>query len=256
MCGSPPSAPQLPQFPGLTPEETANLQQQGVTLQQFQQLINGTSTDLANNKQILQQVSGLYDSQGNIDQTALSNLKTASQQQLTQAQGVGSAALGYLQTYFGGTPATPGASPGTPGASATPGVAQAQAAAYEQALTGTGAVNAATTEQQQKDFIALKDSLAQRGIMVNGDTIQQATSDSTAGQRAIQNLQQAQTAANSSERLGYISTLGGQVAGTVGAAQGSAGTGAAATSTAMGYTSSAATQSSSTLSPLFIAVPE
>ena len=248
MCGSPPDAPKLPQFPGLSPEETDILQKEGVSLDQFQQLINGTSTDLAKNKQILQQVSGLYDAQGNIDQTTLSNLKTASQQQLTQAQGVGSSALGYLQNYFG----TGGASgTGTAGVgTGAGGVAGAQAAAYEQALTGTGAVNAATTQQQARDFQTLKDSLSQRGIMVTGDSLAGATSDSTAGQRAIQLFQQNVAAQNSSERLGYINTLGGQVAGTVGAAQGSSTAGSNATNAAMGYTSSAATQSAATMSPL------
>lgn len=249
MCGSPPDAPKLPQFPGLTPEETAILQKEGLTLDQFNQLIQGTGTSLAQNKQILQQISGLYDAQGNLDQNALADLKARTQGQLVQAQGVGSAALGYLQNYFGST-GTTGTSPGgAPGGAGTTGVAQTQADVYKQALLGTGAVNEATKQEQQRNFIAMKDALAQRGIMVNGDTPEQATSDSTAGQRAIQLFQQNLAAQNSSERLGYISTLGGQVAGTVGAAGGAAGMGSAATNTQMGYTTGAATQGISSLAP-------
>lgn len=253
MCGSPPDAPKLPAFPGLTPEEQSILQKEGLTLDQFNQLISGTGTSLAQNKQILQQISGLYDAQGNLDQNALADLKARTQGQLTQAQGVGSAALGYLQNYFstGGGAGTGTAGTGT-GASAVPGVAQAQAQAYTTALTGTGAVNEATKQRQQRDFIILKDSLAQRGIMVTGDTPEQATSDSTAGQRAIQLFQQNVAAENSQERLGYISTLGGQVANTVGAAGGAAGMGSAATGAQVGYTSAAAVNPQATLAPLLM----
>lgn len=253
MCGSPPDAPKLPAFPGLTPEEQSILQKEGLTLDQFNQLIQGTGTSLAQNKQILQQISGLYDAQGNLDQAALADLKTRTQGQLAQAQGVGSAALGYLQNYFGtgGGAGTGSTGTGT-GASNVPGVAQAQAEAYKTALTGTGAVNEATKQRQQRDFITLKDSLAQRGIMVTGDTPEQATSDSTAGQRAIQLFQQNIAAENSSERLGYISTLGGQVAGTVGAAGSASGLGSNATNTAIGYTSSAAVNPQATLAPLLM----
>jgi len=245
MCGSPPDAPKLPQFPGLTPEEQAILSKEGVTLDQFNQMIQGTGTSLQQNKQVLQQISGLYDAQGNLDPTALADLKSRTQGQLAQAQGVGSAALGYLQNYFGGTGTSSAA-----GGTSDPSVAQVQSDVYKNALEGTGAVNDATKQQQQRDFIALKDSLAQRGIMVNGDTPAQATSDSTAGQRAIQLFQQNVAAQNSSERLGYIQTLGGQVAGTVGAAGGAATAGAGATNTQLGYVNNSATTSASTLAPL------
>jgi len=251
MCGSPPDAPTLPAFPGLTPDEQSILQKEGLSLDQFNQLIQGTGTSLAQNKQILQQISGLYDAQGNLDQQALADLKARTQGQLAQAQGVGSAALGYLQNYFsaGGGAGTGTAGTGT-GASAVPGVAQTQADVYQQALLGTGAVNEATKQQQQRDFIQLKDSLAQRGIMVNGDSPEQATSDSTAGQRAIQLFQQNVAAQNSSERLGYINTLGGQVASTVGAAGSAAGMGTAATNAQLGLSSQAATSSAATMAPL------
>jgi hypothetical protein len=243
MCGSAPDAPTLPQFPGLSSEETAILQKEGLSLDQFDKIIQGTGTSLEQNKNVLQQISGLYDAQGNLDQNALADLKSRTQGQLTQAQGVGSSALGYLQNYFGGS----GGATGTPGSA---GVAQVQSDTYKAALEGTGAVNAATTQQQQRDFIALKDSLSQRGIMVTGDSIQNATSDSTAGQRAIQLLQQNQTAQNSSERLGYIQTLGGQVAGTVGQAQGSSTAGVNAANTQLGYVNNAATTSATTMAPL------
>ena len=239
MCGSAPAAPQLPKYPGLSQDEQAILQKEGLSLDQFNQLIQGTGTSLSQNKNVLQQISGLYDAQGNLDQTALADLKERTQGQLTQAQGVGSAALGYLQNYFG-----------TGGGAGTTGVAQTQADVYKAALEGTGAVNEATKQQQQRDFIALKDSLAQRGIMVNGDSPATAVSDSTAGQRAIQLFQQNVAAQNSNERLGYISTLGGQVAGTVGQAQGAAGYGQAATNTQLGYVSNAATSSASTMTPM------
>lgn len=241
MCGSPPSAPQLPQFPGLSPDETAILQKEGLSLDDFNKMIQGTGTSLAQNKNVLQQISGLYDAQGNLDQSALADLKARTQGQLSQAQGVGSSALGYLQNYF---------SAGGGGAGGAPGVAQTQADVYKAALEGTGAVNAATTQQQARDFQTLKDSLAQRGIMVTGDTPEQASSDSTAGQRAIQLFQQNVTAQNSSERLGYIQTLGGQVGGTVGAAGSAAGMGMAATNAQLGYVNNAATSTAATMAPL------
>lgn len=245
MCGSAPAAPQLPQYPGLSPEEQKILDKEGLTLDQFNQLIQGSGTSLAQNKNVLQQISGLYDSQGNIDQKALADLKARTSGQLSQSQDVGSAALGYLKNYFGGS-----GTPGDPSAPGTGSVAQTQSDVYKAALEGTGAVNAATTQKQARDFLALKDSLAQRGIMVNGDTVEKATSDSTAGQRAIQLFQQNIAAENSQERLGYIQTLGGQVAGTVGAAGGASTAGTNATATQMGYTTGAATQDISTLAPM------
>lgn len=254
MCGKPPNAPQLPAFPGLSTDEQAILDKEGLTLDQFNKLIQGSSTALNQNKLVLQQISGLYDAQGNLDQNALTSLKSRTQAQLTQAQGVGSSALGYLQNYFGGTTAsasTPGATPpgGTTTGTGAPSVADAQSAAYTAALSGTGAVNEATKQRQARDFQTLKDSLAQRGIMVTGDTPEQATSDSTAGQRALQIFQQNVSAENSQERLGYIGTLGGQVANTVNAASGAAGAGSAATNATLGYANTAATQSLSTLTP-------
>lgn len=254
MCGSPPDAPQLPAFPGLSPEEQDILKKEGLSLDQFNQLIQGSSTGLANNKKILQQISGLYDAQGNLDQNALNDLRTRTQGQLTQAQGVGGQALGYLQSYFGtsggsGTTATPG----VPGSSTTgtgaSGVAAAQSDAYLKALNGTGAVNEATKQAQQRAWIQLKDSAAARGIMITGDSPEQAVSSSTAGQRMIQLYQQNVAAQNSNERLGYINTLGGQVANTASVAQNTAGYGSAATTAQMGYANSAATQSVSTLAP-------
>lgn len=241
-----PGAPTLPQFPGLTPEEKNILDKQGLSLDQFNQLIQGSSADLAKNRQVLQSISGLFDSQGNLDQNALNDLKMRTQGQLAQAQGIGTAALGYLQNYFGTGSGT--GSTGT-GATGTDGVAKTQADVYKAALEGTGAVNEATKQAQQRNFIQMKDALAQRGIMVNGDTPEQATSDSTAGQRAIQLFQQNLAAQNSSERLGYIQTLGGQVGNTASAANAAASYGQAATNAQLGYANTAATQSMSSLAP-------
>lgn len=245
FSGKTPGAPNLGQFPGLTPQEQAIIDKMGISLDQFNQLIQGSSTALAQNKNVLQQISGLYDAQGNLDQGALADLKARTQGQLVQAQGVGSAALGYLQNYFGAGGGGTGSS-GTPGGS---GVAQTQADVYKAALEGTGAINAATTQQQARDFQTLKDSLAQRGIMVTGDSPAQATSDSTAGQRAIELFKNNVAAQNSQERLGYISTLGGQVAGTAGLAGQSATAGMAATNAQLGFSQQAGTMGLSTLAP-------
>lgn len=187
MCGSPPSAPQLPQYPNLTSQEQQLLTQQGLSVNQLQQLIQGVGGQLSANRGILQQVSGLYDQNGNINPTAAAQLQQQTQNAL-QAQGsAGTSAVNYINSLYG-----------------QGGVAQAQAQAYQQALTQGAPANQQIAFQQKQSFQAMQEQAAQQGIQINGTDWNSATSDSTAGQRLIQNFQQNANIQNQNYQLGYL----------------------------------------------------
>jgi len=189
MCGSPPDAPQLPQYPNLTPEEQQILQKWQGSLGQQSNVIQGLSGQLGNNQSVLQQLSGLINQDGTINQTALAALQQQNQQSLQSQGQAGQSALNYLNTLYG-----------------SGGVAQTQAQAYQNALNGNVPANQQLKYQQTQDWNALKEQAAQRGIQINGDNWASATSESTAGQKLIQNFSQNANIQNQNYQLGYLNT--------------------------------------------------
>jgi hypothetical protein len=231
---STPGAPQLPQYPGMSPQEIQLLQQQQAASQQMGGIVNTTAGQLGNNQNILQQISGLFNSDGTINQNAVAQLQQSAQQSTQQAGQAGSAALAGL----GGTGQALGATQ----------------QAYTQALQGNVPANQQLQYTQQQNFQAMKEQAAQQGINIQGDNWQNAVSNSTAGDKLIQNYQQNSNIQNQQYQLGYLGQLGtnmGQLAG-VGATQANTGIGLGQYSqqTPLGYVGQSISQGPSALSPL------
>lgn len=234
MCGSAPSAPQLPAYPSLTPAQQTNLGQQAGISQQFGNVVQGATSQLGANQNILQQIAGLFNADGTINQNAVTQLQQMTQGQTSAAGAAGTQALSGL----GGT---------------NNALAQTQQA-YTSALEGKGPANQQLQYQQQQNFMAMQEQAAQQGIKITGTDWSNAVSDSTAGQKLIQNFQQNANIQNQQYQLGYLGQLGtnmGQLAG-VGAQQAATGTGLAqyAQGTPLGYLGQSISGGLSALAPL------
>lgn len=234
MCGSAPSAPALPAYPDLTPQEQANLGQQSGISSQYGNIVQGASQQLGQNQNILQQISGLFNKDGSLNQSALAQLQQQSGAS-TQAAGVaGQSALNGL--------------------SGTQTSLNATNTAYQNALQNGAPANQQIAFQQNQNFQAMKQQAAQQGIQINGDNWANATSSSTAGLKLLQNAQQNNNIQNQNYNLGYLSQAAGNM-GQLSSAQNqqaSTGTslGSYATQTPLNYLQSSITNGQSALSPL------
>lgn len=234
MCGSAPSAPTLPQYPSMTPGETNITGQQTNALNTQQNMIQGVSGQLGNNQNILQMISGLFNQDGTINQNALTQLQQQSQASTQQAGQAGQAQLAGL----GGTQQAQNAT----------------ASAYTNALQNGAPANQQIQYQQQQNFLAMQEQAAQQGIQINGTNWNDATSNSSAGQKLLQNMQQNNNIQNQNYNLGYV----GQLAGNMGQLATTAGTqsttgqslGNYSTQTPLNYLQSSITNGQSALSPL------
>jgi hypothetical protein len=232
--GQAPGAPQLPQYPGMTPQEQQILQQQQGASQQMGGVIGGVSGQLGNNQQILQMISGLFKPDGTIDQNALTQLQQMSQKSTQAAGTAGQAALGGLA----GTNQALGATQQS----------------YVNALQGNVPANQQLQYTQQQNFQVMKEQASQQGIDIQGDNWQNAVSQSTAGQKLIQNYQQNSNIQNQQYQLGYLGQLGtnmGQLAG-VGSQQAQTGMGLGQYSqqTPLGYVGQSISGGMGALSPM------
>lgn len=196
MCGNAPSAPQLPAYPDLTSQEQGNLAQQTGVSSQFGNLTQATAGQLGNNQNILQQISGLFNQDGSINQNAVTQLQQMAGQSTNTA---GAAGQSTLQ-----------------GVNGTNNALGATQQAYTQALSGNAPANQQLQYTQQQNFNQMKQQAAQQGINISGDSWENAVSSSTAGQKLIQNYQQNSNIQNQNYQLGYLNQLGtnmGQLAG-------------------------------------------
>lgn len=191
MCGSAPSAPQLPQYPNLTPQQQTNIGQQTGVSSQFGNVVQGTAGQLQNNQSILQQISGLFNSDGTINQNAVAQLQSQSQQSTQTAGQAGQSALSGL----GGTQQS----------------LAATNSAYQNALQGNVPQNQQLAYQQNQAFQQMQEQAAQQGIKITGTNFSNAVSDSTAGQKLIQNFQQNANIQNQNYALGYTQQLAGNM---------------------------------------------
>lgn len=207
VFGSAPSAPQLPAYPNLTPEEQQILGQWRNSLSQQNNVIQGVSGQLGQNQNILQMISGLFNSDGTVNQNAVAQL----QQQIGQSS---KTAIDSGQNTLTGLAGT------NQSLSATN-------QAYQNALQGNMPANKQLEFQQNYNFQNLKQQAAQQGINIQGDNWANATSNSTAGQKLIQNMQQNNNIQNQNYQFGYLGQLGsnmGQLAN-IGETQASTGMG-------------------------------
>lgn len=208
MCGSAPSAPTLPQYPNLTPEQQSILGQWQSSINQQGAINQGVAGQLQGNQAVLQQLSGLINPDGSINQNALATLQQQSQQSLQSQGQAGNAALAYLNNLYG-----------------TGGAVQAQTQAYQDALAGNVPANKQMEFQQTQSWNQLKEQAAQRGIQIQGDNWNSATSNSTAGQKLIQNFAQNAGIQNQNYQLGFLNTAGQNLAALSGVGAQTASTG-------------------------------
>lgn len=237
MCGDAPAAPVLPQYPDLTPAEQTNIGQQTTASNQGASMINTVSGQLGNNTSLLQGISGLFNSDGSINQTALAALSQQTQQTLQGAGTTGNAAM----TSAGSQYAPDGA------------MAQTQTA-YTNALKGGAPANQQIAFQQKQSFQQMQQQAAQQGIKITGSSFDNAVSSSTAGQRLIQNFQQNANIQNQNYNLGYVGQLAGNMGQLSGAAATTASTGQAlgqyATQTPLNTAQASVTNGQAALAPL------
>ena len=233
MCGSPPDAPQLPQYPNLTSAEQTNLGQQASAANQAGSVIQGLSGQLGNNQNILQQISGLFNSDGTVNQNALKQLQQSAAQSTQAAGQQGQAALSGL--------------------TGTNNALGETESAYTNALTNGAPVNQQLQFTQNQNFQALKEQAAQQGIQINGDNWANASSNSTAGQKLLQNTQQNNNIQNQQYQFGYINQLAGNAGQLANTASTQANTGTSlgqyAQQTPLNYAQSSVTNGQSALFP-------
>jgi hypothetical protein len=107
---------------------------------------------------------------------------------------------------------------------------------------------------QNQNFNAMKEQAAQQGIQINGDNWANATSNSTAGQKLLQNMQQNNNIQNQQYALGYTQQLAGNMGQLAGAQGQQANTGTSlsnyAQQTPLGYVGQSISGGQSALSPL------
>jgi hypothetical protein len=234
MCGNAPSAPNLPSYPGMSSGQQQIVGQQAGINQQYGNIVGGVSQQLGANQNILQQLSGLFNSDGTVNQNAVAQLQQLAGGQTGAAGTAGTSALSGL----GSTQQALGAT----------------SQAYQNALQGNVPQNQQLSYQQNQNFLATQEQAAQQGIKITGTNWNDAVSDSTAGQKLIQNLQQNNNIQNQQYALGYT----GQLAGNMGQLSGAYGTQANSgmglsqysQQTPLNYLGQSITQGQSALSPL------
>lgn len=181
---SAPGAPTLPQYPGLTSSEQTNLGQQSQAAGAGSSMLSGVAGQLGNNQQILQMISGLFNQDGSINQNALTQLQQSSQQSNQAAAQAGQSSLS---------------------------AAGATSQAYTNALQGGAPANQQLQFQQNQSFQQMQEQAAQQGINISGTNFSNAVSNSTSGQKLIQNFQQNANMQNQNYNLGYINQLSGNM---------------------------------------------
>lgn len=237
MCKSAPSAPALPQYPDLTDAEKTNLGQQAGAAQDFGNVISSTSGQLGQNTDILQTISGLFNPDGSINQDALTQLQTTAKAGNTASSNTGIAAMNAA------------------GSTLMPGGSFSQTDdAYKTALAGGAPANKQIGFQQKQNFQQMQQQAAAQGIKITGDSFANAVSNSTAGQKLIQNFQQNANIQNQNYDLGYLSQLTGNMGQIANSAATNANTGTAAMSAGVGnplnLVSNSISQGQSALAPL------
>ncbi len=84
-----------------------------------------------------------------------------------------------------------------------------QADRLEKALKGELPISEGTTQRKANDFNLLKESAARRGIMIEGDSPESATSNSTSGNELVGNFKRTYGLLEDSERRGEIANVSG-----------------------------------------------
>lgn len=166
--------PDYPDYPGLTADEQKLLAAQKMNVDQLNDIVSGDVAAVKANRQLLNGVTGLFDENGEVNQGALKDLQGRVQAQMKQRDALGQKGLDYMGSFFD-TNAGPMEQE----------IVKAAQARYLRALKGDLPVSEGTKDQFATQFAQLKEAAAQRGIKIEGDDWNSATSSSTAGVRLI-----------------------------------------------------------------------
>lgn len=186
-------SPKAPKVPELSAEERALFQKQGVALDQVNDILSQERVGSEQSQNILRQLTGLYDAEGNLDQEALNSLRSRALATQQAEQGIGQQALDQLGNIF---------NQGELG-NLSDQVGVAEASRLLQALQGTEP-SAAIKNEEDRAFKLLKESAGQRGIKIQGNDLFSATSNGTAGNQLIAELRRNAEARRDAERQSII----------------------------------------------------
>lgn len=194
------NAPNLPSVPGLSPEELQAIQAQGVTLGQLSSLLEQERAGSVESRNLLRNLSGLYNPDGTINTGAVNDLRARTLGQQQQEELLGQGALGYLQGSLNPSELE----------TLSNQVGLEEANQYLRALQGGDQpLSAALQQQEQERFTKLKEAAGQRGIRITGNDLFSASADSTAGNQLLSQLRKESQFNRETQRENALSRLQG-----------------------------------------------
>lgn len=191
---NPPSIPD-PQYSTLSPEELALIQKQGVTLDQVNSILSSATQGNTQAQNFLRQFSGLYDSNGNLNNTAVDSLQSRISQYQRQSDKLSQQSYNQLNQTFQQSPLS----------QASDQIGLAEAERLKNALSGNYTASSGLLNQEQKDYEKLREAAGQRGIKLEGNDLFTATSQSTAGNQLLADLRKNAESRRDSEKNTIIS---------------------------------------------------
>lgn len=186
-----------PGVPALSQQELDLLQNQGVTLDQFNSILQSSTKTAEANQGINQTLSGLYNPDGSVNQAAVQALQGKLQAQQGTNEQIGQNANQQLLNIF---------DQGQLGTlSDQAGVAEAQN--YLNALNTQSSPTEAQKQDEAERFRKLSEAAGQRGIRIAGNDLFTASSDSTAGNQLLSQLRQEAQLSRETQRNNDLTRL-------------------------------------------------
>jgi hypothetical protein len=171
VLGAPPPAPVLPALSDLSPQEKAILDKRGISADFLNTLLQNQNNPAS--ASILQGLSGLFANDGTVDKNALDSLT----QKVNARIGIGDKAVNQLGGFLDQGP--------TQFDNFNQQIQSQEQQRYLDALSGKTPASASFEQDKQKAFDLLKESAARRGIKIEGDSPDSATSSGTAGNQIV-----------------------------------------------------------------------
>lgn len=186
--------PKTPSVPPLPPEAVENLRKQGVTLDMLNDILGQERGVLERNRGVLQRFSGIFNADGTPNQVAIDNLRDRIFATRQQQEEIGQQGLDVLGGILNRSDLEE--------ASDRIGLLEAQR--LEAALRGDIPISEGQRQREAEDFARLKEAAGQRGIRIEGDTFDTASSQSTAGNQLIKRFRDSVTAQRDAFRQAEI----------------------------------------------------
>lgn len=184
----------VPSPPPIPPEALENLRKQGVTLDQLNNILQSETGVMQSNRNLLNQFSGLFDESGNPNPQAIADLRSRIQATQMAEAGLNQQALGQLGQSF--------QQDALGQMSDQIGLEEGQRLLA--ALRGELPASAGLTNQDQREFEQLREAAGRQGIRIDGNSLANATTQSTAGNQLLQRLRESSAARRDAERQNII----------------------------------------------------